>query len=486
VSRGRLVVVGDALLDRDLVGSVDRVAPDAPVPVVDGAVERLRPGGAALAAYLAARDGHDVVLVTALGADATSARIRELLDPYLTVVPLPLLGTPPEKTRVLAGEHPVVRLDSGGDGGVGELPGATRRAVAAALDSATAILVADYGRGMAAQPELRALLTERCSRVPVVWDPHPRGPEPVPGVRLVTPNLAEARRFLPAVPAAAATGELREAETRAAALVRRWECTGVAVTLGSRGALLSFGEGHPLVAPAPKAHGADTCGAGDRFAAAAAALLAGGAVLSEAVLDAVQAAAVFVSEGGAGAVRIRRPGQRDRRTAPGGRPRSALDVVARARAAGRTVVATGGCFDLLHAGHVSTLEASRALGDCLVVCLNSDASVRRLKGPGRPLVPQGDRVRVLEALECVDGVAVFDEDTPEAVLSVLRPDVWAKGGDYAGAELPEAALLREWGGQIVVLPYVDGRSTTRLAEAAARSAGRTRTRTQQRPEGVRL
>jgi rfaE bifunctional protein nucleotidyltransferase chain/domain len=130
------------------------------------------------------------------------------------------------------------------------------------------------------------------------------------------------------------------------------------------------------------------------------------------------------------------------------------------------VVATGGCFDLLHAGHIATLEAARALGDCLVVCLNSDASVRRLKGPSRPLVPQQDRARVLEALETVDAVVVFDEDTPLEVIRRLRPDVWAKGGDYAGTELPEAALLREWGGQSVVLPYLRGRSTTRLVETA--------------------
>jgi rfaE bifunctional protein nucleotidyltransferase chain/domain len=133
------------------------------------------------------------------------------------------------------------------------------------------------------------------------------------------------------------------------------------------------------------------------------------------------------------------------------------------------VVATGGCFDLLHAGHVGTLEAARALGDCLVVCLNSDDSVRRLKGASRPLVPQADRARVLEALEPVDAVVVFDEDTPVEVLGTIRPDVWVKGGDYTGAELPEATLLREWGGQSVVLPYLEGRSTSRLVEAAERT-----------------
>ncbi len=135
------------------------------------------------------------------------------------------------------------------------------------------------------------------------------------------------------------------------------------------------------------------------------------------------------------------------------------------------MVATGGCFDLLHAGHVRMLRAARALGDCLIVCLNSDASVRRQKGDDRPYVPEGDRAAVLLALGCVDGVVVFDEDTPLALLDRLRPDVFAKGADYAVADLPEADLLAGWGGQAVVLPYLGGRSTSSLArEVLSRSA----------------
>jgi rfaE bifunctional protein nucleotidyltransferase chain/domain len=141
--------------------------------------------------------------------------------------------------------------------------------------------------------------------------------------------------------------------------------------------------------------------------------------------------------------------------------------VEKVRASGGTIVATGGCFDLLHAGHVRTLEAARRLGDALVVCLNSDDSVRRLKGHGRPLVPATDRAAVLAALACVDAVAVFEDDTPAEVLRQLRPHVWAKGGDYAGRTLPEEEALAEWGGRAVVLPYLEGRSTTRLMEEAA-------------------
>jgi rfaE bifunctional protein nucleotidyltransferase chain/domain len=139
------------------------------------------------------------------------------------------------------------------------------------------------------------------------------------------------------------------------------------------------------------------------------------------------------------------------------------------RAGGGTVVAAGGCFDLLHAGHIATLQSARSLGDCLVVCLNSDASVRRLKGPQRPLVRQADRARVLNALECVDAVVVFDEDTPAQILDRLRPHIWVKGGDYAGVDVPEAAVLERWGGQVVTLSYLPGHSTSQLASAAAGS-----------------
>ncbi|MFC8567026.1 D-glycero-beta-D-manno-heptose 1-phosphate adenylyltransferase [Streptomyces sp. NPDC057245] len=452
--RAPLVVVGDALLDRDLTGSADRLAPDAPVPVVSECAERLRPGGAALTAYLAARDGRDVTLITGVGDGPAGAALRELLAPWVRLIALPLTGELPEKTRVLARDRPVVRLDRG----VGRAGGATDEA-RAALRSARAVLVSDYGRGAA--DALRDVLAER---PPLVWDPHPRGGPPVPGTRLVTPAEKEAHAF--AEHTARPSGGLRAAALDAAALVRDWRVSAVAVTLGPRGALLSYGE-HPLLVPAPAAHHGDSCGAGDRFAATAAGLLADGALVGEAVEGAVRAATTFVAAGGAGALPPAESGP------PADPPPDTDDpraLATRVRAEHGTVVAAGGCFDLLHAGHVGLLQAARRLGDCLVVCVNSDASVRRRKGDGRPVNSLADRVRVLRALACVDAVAVFDEDTPERLLGDLRPDVWVKGGDYAGADLPEAALLQEWGGQAVLLPYLDGHSSTALLARAAEGA----------------
>ncbi|WP_418605425.1 adenylyltransferase/cytidyltransferase family protein [Georgenia sp. SUBG003] len=143
---------------------------------------------------------------------------------------------------------------------------------------------------------------------------------------------------------------------------------------------------------------------------------------------------------------------------------AALDRLAAQLRAHGSLVATGGCFDIVHAGHVATLQAARRLGDRLVVVMNSDASVTRLKGPGRPVVPAPDRARVLAALDCVDAVVVFDEDDPRAVLDRLRPDVWAKGGDYGGTPLPEAEVVRRHGGRVVLLPYLGGRSTTSIIQ----------------------
>jgi D-beta-D-heptose 7-phosphate kinase/D-beta-D-heptose 1-phosphate adenosyltransferase len=452
-----LVVVGDALLDVDLVGTASRLTPDAPVPVVEDVETRERPGGAALAAVIAAaQTSRPVVLVAPMADDDGADRLRALLAGRVRLVEIPATGGTAVKQRVRVGGHSVVRIDAGA-------PTATLRAVPeearAVLREAAAVLVADYGRGTTASPEIREALA--AAGGPVVWDPHPRGADPVPSTRLVTPNGAEAARVAAAVGVPASGEGLAAVGARAEALIRHWGVGAVSVTLGARGALLSYGEGAPMVVPAVPVTGGDPCGAGDSFAAAAALLLADGAVTGEAVAGAVAAASAFVGRGGASAWDAGRPDA----PAPNVIAEPGVDsVIARVRAAGGTVVATGGCFDLIHPGHVATLRAARGLGDCLVVCINSDASVRRLKGPSRPLVTAADRARVLEALEFVDAVVVFDEDTPAEVLDRLRPDVWAKGGDYAGADLPEAAVLRTWGGQAVVLPYLDGHSTTALVE----------------------
>jgi rfaE bifunctional protein nucleotidyltransferase chain/domain len=308
-----------------------------------------------------ARDGHDVTLVTVLSDDSRGPEIRSLL-PDVTVVAGSSGAPTPVKTRVRVVDHALVRIDEGC--GTPPVPDVTD-AMTAALDGVDAVVVADYGRGVAA-------------------------------------------------------------------------------------------------VPAPSVSAGDPCGAGDRLAAGVAVALAGGADVPDAVSAGVVAASEYLAAGGVAALFA------DVGAAPlpvPGADRDALRTVHDVRSAGGTVVATGGCFDLLHAGHARTLSAARALGDCLVVCLNSDSSVRALKGPDRPIMTQDDRVELLLALDCVDAVVVFDEHTPDEALRRFRPDVWAKGGDYTASELPEAETLAEWGGRVVTVPFHPGRSTTRLAAA---------------------
>ena len=309
MSRAPLVVVGDVLLDREVLGTVDRLCPEAPVPVLVESQVLDRPGGAGLAALFAAMAGRDrdnggrspreVVLVAAVSGDAAGDRIRELLaGAGIRLVELPLLGPTPEKIRLRSDGHLLLRLDRGdGPGAVGAAP----PAAIDAIGSAGALLVSDYGRGVVSQTGVLAALGERAHCVPVVWDPHPRGGLPVPAARLVMPNRSEASGFVAAVPTGpdAHGGELAQAASMAVRLRRYWSANAVVVTLADRGAVVSDGVSPPLLVPAPfRAHG-DSCGAGDRFAAAAVTALAEGLPVLDAVTAGVTAATAYVAAGGA-------------------------------------------------------------------------------------------------------------------------------------------------------------------------------------------
>jgi D-beta-D-heptose 7-phosphate kinase/D-beta-D-heptose 1-phosphate adenosyltransferase len=455
----RIVVVGDVMLDVDLSGEATRLSPDAPVPVVDVSGVKRRAGGAGLVARMLAEDNWPVTLVTVLGDDDAGRQLKAHLA-GVRLVSGPSGYPSPVKTRVRAGSHPVVRFDQGCEKTpVPEVSPAMLRAV----EKAGVIIVSDYGRGLAANPQLRELLARLADEVPIVWDPHPAGPDPVPGVAVVTPNLAEAQKAVqsrgrqetrPTPDPAAAVGGI---------LLEEWGSRAVLVTKGEQGAVLCRPGRSPEAVPAPRVEAGDPCGAGDRLSASLAVHLLAGRGLDEAAVLAVHDAADFLANGGVSAL----PDAGE--PVPVQRRISDPLLLARAvRESGGRVVATGGCFDLLHAGHVRSLAAARELGDCLIVCLNSDESVRRLKGPERPIIGQHDRAELLLAMECVDAVMVFDEDTPEAALERLRPDIWVKGGDYKGASLPEAALVESWGGRCVTVPYHPARSTTGLADALAK------------------
>lgn len=473
----RLLVIGDCLLDRDIIGRVERLCPDAPVPVVDVESVDERPGGAGLAAILAAQSpAAQVTLATGLSDDDDGGRLQlRLVEWGIRVVPLLSVPHTITKTRVRSAGRSLLRLDDSGrlcgrapgrgDGPSAESAGDVDDAALAALVRRhDAVLVADYGGPVTSHRSVRRVLQRSAAAVPVVWDPHPRGLAPVPGTVVATPNRSEAERVV------GVRG--RPATELARSLRSLWPVEVAVVTDGSAGAGVADRTGCRQVPAAPCPDDVDPCGAGDRFAAEVAIQVGEGRRVRQAVDSAVQQVSGWLAAGGVSTIgRAPRPapdpGSMAARPGP-----SAEEEVERVRRAGGVVVATGGCFDVLHAGHLETLERARALGDCLVVLLNSDAGVRRLKGSGRPVHSAADRMRLLEALRCVDAVEVFEDDDPSDALARLRPDIWVKGGDYRVAELPERPVVEAYGGRVQILPTLTGRSTTLALEQLSRSNGR--------------
>ena len=457
MTAGPLVIIGDSLLDIDIEGTADRLSPDAPVPVVDVQRSWHRPGGAGLAALIAAQLADEVVLITAMAADDAGEVLRDLLDPIVDVRPLRLRGSTVCKTRVSASGVPMLRLDTGDGRAEGAL---IPPAVTEAIAQASTIVVSDYGRGVTAMSALRERLAHGVAQVPLVWDPHPAGAEPVHGCALVAPNAAEAARF----------SRNEDPGIQGSRLCEVWQAQAVAVTRGDRGATVTDREsGNTTTVPVLDRRAPlrpDTCGAGDAFAAAAAEAFRTGADAHTAVRAAVSWAAAYVHAGAATSMSTAARSGFLPESGSWSERRNPFELADRIRRTGGRLVATGGCFDLLHRGHVSLLEQARALGDALIVCLNSDASIRGAKGASRPIVGQDDRARVLHALAAVDGVAIFDEETPADLLAKLQPDIWVKGTDYANRPMAEADVVRQFGGQIVLVPVIPGYSTSRLVDTA--------------------
>lgn len=442
----RVVVIGDVLLDRDIDGDVHRVSPDAPVPVVEVGSVTERAGGAGLAAIqLADRRDVEVRLVTALADDEPAKRLSALLTDRLTVTQIATAPGTRCKTRIRSKGQSVLRMDVEAAAEISDDP--DLELLEAELEDADAVLVSDYAGGLTTHPGIRSVLHRWASQRAMIWDPHPRGGTPVPGLTLVTPNASEARALCPdpCEPLDELAGQLRD----------HWQAWAVAVTDGPSG-VFTASSGPAAFTPSPFEHHGDACGAGDRFAATVAARLGAGAVVRAAVQDAVDDTAAWLRAGGVNAS--------PEPDATAVRELDAGELIRRVHATGGTVVATGGCFDVLHAGHIACLQAARRLGDALVVLVNSDASVQRLKGADRPVNPIADRCQVLRSLREVDAVAVFGGNDPCELLDQLRPDVWVKGGDYTGEQLPEAQIVKSWGGRVVVVPYLDGRSTSAILD----------------------
>jgi D-beta-D-heptose 7-phosphate kinase/D-beta-D-heptose 1-phosphate adenosyltransferase len=468
--RLRVVVLGDAMLDRRLDGRCGRVCPEAPVPVVALAGQRDAPGGAANAAANAAALGADVCLLAAVGDDAEAAALRAAVERAGVAADLQTCRgrRTLAKTRVAADGHLLVRYDQGD---TRPLPAGCERALIGRLRSlfptGDAVLVSDYGYGVLTPAVVGTLTALRAKHphVAVVADSKRLGLLRDLAPTAVKPNYAQALHLLGEADSAGGPDRAARIAERAELILNRTGARVAAVTLDVDGALVCE-RGRPpyrtYARPAPPGRAA---GAGDTYAAVLALALVAGADTPAAAELAAAAAAVVVTEDGTATCTARAlraaVAAGDKVVTDRGELAARLDHL---RRRGRRVVLTNGCFDILHRGHTTYLGRAKALGDVLVVGVNTDDSIRRLKGPTRPINALDDRVQVLAALSCVDLVVPFGEDTPHELVRAVRPDVFVKGGDYTRDRLPEAGLVEALGGEVRLLPMVEDRSTTGVIE----------------------
>jgi D-beta-D-heptose 7-phosphate kinase/D-beta-D-heptose 1-phosphate adenosyltransferase len=471
-----LTVIGDAILDAYLDGPATRLSREAPVPVVRVRDRVEAPGGGANAAMNASALGARVRLVAVVGADAAGDRLLEMLAAQGVDVAgvVRTAGRPTAtKCRILAAGHMLVRFDEDGDT---PLLAADETRLLQALEEGMRrggpLLVSDYRGGTVTSGVLEGLRTRRRLGQPLIVDA--KDPRRYRAVRptACTPSYDEASALLGASLAQDGTRAGAVARRRDA-LLRRCGAEMAVVTLDRDGAVLLEPDRVPhriYVDPVPERVCA---GAGDTFAAAFTLALATGADPAIATELGAAAAAVVVAKA---ATATCSAAELRLRVLPGTKlvpDAEALAAVAqRHRAAGRRIVFTNGCFDLLHRGHIAVLNGATALGDVLVVAVNGDESVRRLKGEGRPINPLADRIELVASLSCVDHVVPFDGDRPVDLIRALRPHVFVKGGDYREETVPEAPLVRSLGGEVRILDLVGGLSTTRIVERVRSRPGR--------------
>ncbi len=467
----RALVIGDAMLDSWLEGEATRLCAEAPVPVVRAASTTYCAGGAANTAVNLAALGADVRFVALVGQDAAAGSLRQALqdggvddrdlvadDDVSTL----------HKLRVVANGQYIVRFDEGN---------ATRTSAASRLlmadrivrlfEQSDLVVVSDYCHGVVSG-EVVSLLAhlQGEQRKVVVVDSKSIAQFAHCGVTMVTPNLWEAARAVALDPPSEADSHLDYAASIADRLRGRLDAAYIAVTMAGHGVLLTGPTGERTHVPCYPVARAHDVGAGDTITAATALSLASGASPAQAVRIGIDAASIAITRGRTSTVSaqdlLRRVSLDD---SSGFLSRK--ELVARLeieRFHGKRIVFTNGVFDILHAGHVNLLRRARALGDVLVVGVNSDASTRRQKGPKRPVNRESDRLALVSALDSVDYAVLFEDDTPAELIRAVRPHIHVKGGDYQEGTLPEIDAVREVGARVEILSLIEGRSTTALID----------------------
>jgi D-beta-D-heptose 7-phosphate kinase/D-beta-D-heptose 1-phosphate adenosyltransferase len=477
LAQKRVLVVGDVMLDRYLWGDVKRISPEAPVPVVRVRQQSEVPGGAGnVAANLAGLEC-PVSILGICGNDEAGNRLRKIflekgIEPLLQEsIARPTIS----KTRIMARGQQLLRLDE-------EEP----RILSPELEEkiiarfelnapeCDAVVLSDYGKGIFQTPDLCQHLIGFCTTrgIPVLVDPKGADWTRYQGATCITPNTAELEL---AAGSAVEESELELLQS-ASAIRRRYGLEWLLVTRGAMGMVLCGKDASPLLIPARAREVFDVSGAGDTVIATLAAGLALKLSFAEAAQLSNLAAGIVV--GKLGTQPITRPELSSaielndmQRQSSGASKIAALDsariLVKSWQSSGQKVVFTNGCYDLLHPGHIHLLHQSRDLGDRLIVGLNTDASVRRLKGSSRPIVAERDRAAIVSALGCVDLVVLFDEDTPLELIQAIKPDILVKGEDYRLDQVVGREVVESHGGRVCLVPLLQGYSTTRIAEKIA-------------------
>ena len=460
------LVIGDVMLDRYLIGSVGRISPEAPVPIVLLNQQNERAGGAANVAANLALLGITTHIVGCVGNDNEAAVLTDLLkqmqvdaDGIYTSVNRPTIA----KTRVLSGHQQMLRLDQESNAAFNT---AENTGLMAAIQAQLAlkpsvVILSDYAKGLLSEQTCQAIITQcKMANIPVLVDPKGRDYSKYKGATALTPNKKET--------AEACNSLIDDTDliSKATVLKKELDLDFLAVTRGEEGITLIDDATHHLPAIAKQVF--DVSGAGDTVIAT----LAAGLMHNLSVLQSLQLAniAAAVVVGKVGTVPI---SQVDLIEALASQQKSeqAHKVCDLTRLKAKVnawkkdnqrIVFTNGCFDLLHAGHVTYLEAAKKRGDKLVLGLNTDRSVSAIKGPTRPVVSENDRARVLAALESVDAVILFDEDTPLNLINAIQPNIIAKGSDYGADQVVGGKEVLSWGGEIALIDLVEGRSTSNI------------------------
>jgi len=469
----QILVVGDLILDRYLWGRVERISPEAPVPVVHLEHRADTPGGAANVACNLAKLGCQVSLAGIIGDDADGRDLLETLatfDVETSAVQI-VRGRPTTvKTRVVGGHQQMLRLDSEDRSAL--VPSEYERLLDALLpriSQSSVLVLSDYAKGTLGDDVCKRLIFEaRKASIPVFVDPKGLSYQKYAGATMICPNRSEV-----AMATGASPDDLSLLFEKTEELRSNLGIDFVALTLSALGiAMLQAGSSYQCAAKAREVF--DVSGAGDTVIATLAAAFSSGLDLYDCAQLANAAAGVVI--GKVGTVPISRDellatlskqslAQISEKVCSLEQIREALAVW---RADGERVVFTNGCFDLLHLGHVKLLECAKQEGDRLVVGLNSDRSVRLLKGPDRPVLGETERAQMLASMSSVDAVVIFDDETPLNLIRNIRPDVLVKGADYKEHEVVGGSEVESWGGRVALIPLVEGHSTTRLLTRLAR------------------